>query len=127
MVYTASRSSHCGTHHSVIDWYADVAQVALALSHEDVFTFKDGRGGTEPNADGKVVNLAPDLLAQGTQRLASGIPLREYKAKARVNWARDQQLDTSFMVDGEPGDDDDLLDLTENEPGVAELEDFQEC
>ena len=126
MVYTASRSSHYGTHHSVLDWYADVAQVALALAHEDVFTFKAGSGGMESNGDGIVVNLAPDLFAQGTQRLASGIPLREYKAKARVNWTRDQELDTSCVADGEPDGNGVFQDTMENEPGVAEIEDFQE-
>ena len=86
IVYTASRSSNYRTHHSVIDWYADVAQVALALAHENVFTFKAGRGSTGQKSDGIVVNLAPDLLVQGSIRLGSGVPLREYLAKARANW-----------------------------------------
>ena len=122
MVYMASRSSHYETHHSVIDQYADVEQAALALVHEDVFTFKAGRGSIGQNGDGIVATLAPDLFAQGTQRLATGIPLKEYKAKARTNWV-DQGVDISCVEDGNPEGDDKLLDSMENEPGVAEIDD----
>lgn len=102
---SATGATNHGDHHAVVKTHDDVSYVLRELLSEDVFTEKLGRGSGIRDQ----TRASSDLFRIGTAALASGVPLRQYKTRARGNRA-----ESAWVDDGTGLFEDDLDDVVEN-------------
>lgn len=87
----ATRHRNC---HSIVDTRSDVILMVKLIQETDVFGIQPGRGSPE-NSE------FVDLFAKGSAIMNIGVPLNNYKKRARGNW--DQSKDGSNMFEVDEG------------------------
>lgn len=114
-VQLATGSTDYGDRHQLVDDAGDIRTIFNALMEANVFRETPGRG-----ADGRIIDEKAmetpgqksnagfvDLMEKGTRRLAGGMPIKAYLARARGNW--DRYLSGDPTPAGEDIDEDDWL------------------
>ncbi len=91
MLARATRATRHRNRHSVIDSRSNITLMVKLIGKTDVFKIQPGRGSPESSE-------FVDLFAKGSALMNTGVPLKNYKKRAKGNWG--QSKDGTDMFEG---------------------------